>query len=197
MRNRLTKIIGIFERSDFHPKEELWEAIIIFISWAFPSFIFVVWANAYYPEVEFYQSAINEGIGPNLWNAIGSFGLFSFGVAVAFSSFTTPSKIAKQILSNTYAIGCLTFGLLVGQWYLLPFGELVWWQQGLFGVTSVFLLAVVFAYNSVVWYLGFLIQNTEHKKSEFLIKFEKTHLFCRVGFGLFISSISLLVFLNA
>lgn len=197
MRNYLSERFSVFDKSDFIPREQIWEAIYIFFAWAVPAFIFVLWANTYYPEVKFYREAITEGIGPNLWNAIGSFGLFAFGLAVVFSSFKIPSLITKQILSNTYAIGCLTFGLLVGQWCLLPFGQLVWWQQGLFGITSVFLLLVVCVYNLVVWYLSFLIQNTQHQKSAFLTKFERLHWVWRAGFGLFISGVALLVFLNA
>lgn len=123
-----------FERSDFIPNESLKEAFTIFFAWALPAFLFVLWANTFYPEVEFYQAAINEGIGPNLWNSIGSFGLFAFGVAVIFSKFSTAALVAKQILSSTYAIGCLTFGLLVGQWcVLLSMEGMVWWQRGWFG----------------------------------------------------------------
>lgn len=193
----ITKKFSHFQRSDFIPRDEIWEPAIIFFAWAIPAFIFVLWANTFYPDTEFYKAAINEGIGPNLWNAIGSFGVFSFGVAMMLSPFHIPSIITIKILSNTYAIGCLTFGLLVGQWCLLPFEELVWWQQGLFGVTSVLLLLVVLIYNFIVWYLSFLIQNTPEKKSNFLIKLEQMHLIWRVLFGLFISAIALLVFLNA
>ena len=164
MKNFLAKQFCIFERADFVPEKELREAVTIFLAWALPTFIFVVLAGKYYLDVEFYQAAINEGVGPNLWNAIGSFGFFTFGVGVSLSSFFTPSLVAKQILINTYAIGCLTFGLLIGQLCLLPLNELAWWQQGLFGVTSAFLLVVVFLYNMVVWYLSFLIQNSPEQK---------------------------------
>ena len=193
----MKNVLSVFDREDFHPKNDVFEAVYTFAVWALPAFIFVIWANTYYPEVEFYQKAIKEGIGPNLWNTIGSFGLFSFGVAIGLSSFKIPSVIAKQILSNTYAIGCLTFGLLVGQWYFLSLNELVWWQQGLFGITSVFLLGVVFIYNTIIWYLGFLVGSSHNQKSAFILKFETIHIFWRIGFGAFISCVSILVFLNA
>lgn len=197
MRAPLVNKLSHFEKDDFLPRKEIWEPIAILLAWALPAFVFVLWVNAYYPENEFYKAAINEGIGPNLWNAIGSFGVFSFGVTVVLSSYYMPSLITKQILLNTYAIGCLTFGLLVGQWCLLPFDELVWWQQGLFGITSVFLLLVVFIYNSVTWYLSFLIQNHQGKKSNFLINLEKIHWAYKTILGLFISFLSMLVFLSA
>ena len=197
MKDKFLDVISIFDRNDLHPKGEAWNALIVFSSWAVSSFLFVVWASTYHPENQFYQAAIDEGIGPNLWNAIGSFGLFSFGVAILTPTLRMPSSIAKTILSNTYAIGCLTFGLLVGQWVLLPYHELSWWQQGLFGITSSFLLAIVFVLNLVAWYLSFLIDNSPQKKSGFIDKLTKTHWLWRAGLGLSISGISLLVFLYA
>ncbi len=168
---------------------------MVFLAWSIPAFIFVFWTNSYYPDVEFYNNAIKEGIGPNLWNAIGGFGIFAFGIAVIFSPFSTPSVIAHKILSNAYAIGCLSFGLLVGQWFLLPFAQLEWWQKGLFGVTSVFLLPLSFVYNLVIWYLSFLIQNSRQNKSAFLINITKLHWLLRALLGAFVSGIALFAFM--
>lgn len=186
-----------FEKADFMPKKEIKEAILVFSAWSIPAFVFVLWANRYYPDVEFYQIAISEGLGPNLWNAIGSFGLFTFGVAVIFSKFMFPATVARQILSNTYAIGCLTFGLLVGQWALLITNEgLIWWHRGLFGVTSSFLLVIVFAYNLIVWYLHYLIKNEEDYKSAFLCKLEQMHWLWRALIGLFVALTITVIFLS-
>lgn len=197
MREFLIQRFSHFERSDLIPDENLKEAFTIFFAWALPAFLFVLWANTFYPEVKFYQAAISEGIGPNLWNAIGSFGLFAFGMAVMFSKFSTPALVAKQILTNTYAIGCLTFGLLVGQWcVLLSIEELVWWQRGLFGITSGFLLVVVFLYNLAVWYLSFLVQNEPGRKSDFLVKLEHMHWVWRAAIGLCVALLITLLFMS-
>lgn len=193
----LIQRINQFERSALIPDGSLKKAFNIFLAWAFPAFLFVMWANIFYPEVEFYKKAISEGIGPNLWNAIGSFGLFAFGVAVVFSKFATPALIAKQILSNTYAIGCLTFGLLVGQWcVILSLEELIWWQRGLFGISSGLLLIVVFLYNLAIWYLSVLVQNEAGRKSNFLAKLEHMHWVYRAAIGLCVSLLITLIFLS-
>lgn len=76
MKECLLKQFSHFELADVNPGREIKEALLIFFCWSIPAFIFVIWTNVFYPENEFYQSAIREGIGPNLWNAIGSFGLF-------------------------------------------------------------------------------------------------------------------------
>lgn len=197
MNKMLSKNLDLFEKSDVVPGKEAWKAIIVFLVWALPAFLFVVWATKFYPQNELFQSAIKEGIGPNLWNIIGMFGLFSFGIALSLSNFSILALMAKQILTTTYGIGCLTFGLLVGQWYFLPLSGLTWWQQGLFGVTSVLLFVILFLYNLVVWYLCFLLQSSRNRSSNFLVKFKKLHWSYRMGSGLSISCIALLVFLNA
>ncbi|MEW8394249.1 MAG: hypothetical protein AB2651_20930 [Candidatus Thiodiazotropha sp.] len=196
MKEYLLKQFNHFEFSDVNPGREINEALLIFCCWSISAFFFVVWANTYYPENAFYQSAIREGIGPNLWNAIGSFGFFAFGVAIIFSQYSLPSRIARQILINTYAIGCLSFGLLLGQWWtLLVNPELIWWRRGLFGVTSGLLLAVIFLYNLAIWYLYYLLKNDSEKKSTFLEKLESMHVMWRFFIGLFfLISITILFF---
>jgi len=157
---------------------------MIFFCWALPAFTFVIVTSSFYPDVVFYKKAITEGIGPNLWNAIGSFGLFAFGLAILLSESLLLRTIAVQILSNTYSIGCLTFGLLCGQFYALANNtSLEWWQMGLFGVTSVFLLLIVLCYNTFVWYLTFLLQNDRGDKSSFIIKLEQMSVIWRFLLG--------------
>jgi hypothetical protein len=186
-----------FEWEDINPGVHIKEALIVFVSWAFPAFIFVVWSNAYYPHVEFYQSAISEGIGPNLWNAIGSFGFFAFGVAIVFSKYYFPARVARNILFNTYAIGSLSFGLLLGQWWLLLANpDLIWWHRGLFGITSGFLLVIVFFYNVMIWYLCFLIRNESNEKSTFLLKLEQMNISWRIAIGSFMALLITIIFFS-
>ncbi|MCO1336927.1 hypothetical protein MO867_21605 [Microbulbifer sp. OS29] len=197
MRDYIVQKFLHFEESDFVPGESLKEAIVIFLAWTAPAFLFVLWANRFYPEVEFYQAAIREGIGPNLWNVIGAFGFISFSVAVMFPQFSTPSLVSRHILSNTYAIGCLTFGLLLGQWFgFLSTDGLVWWQRGLFGVTSGFLLAIVLMLNLFVWYLGFLLTGDSGKKSSFLRKMEQLHGLIRIPLSICFAAAMIMIFLS-
>lgn len=196
MKEFLAQKFSHFEINDFSPRGSLGGAFTTFFSWALPALLFVLWAETYHPEVDFYKAAIREGLGPNLWNALGSLGIFAFGIAVVFSTLHTPAKIAKQILSNTYAIGCLTFGLLVGHWYLLPTDDLLWWQRGLFGAISGFFLILLFIYNFSVWYLGFLILDASGNKSSFLLKLEEMHWIWKISIGLVVSVLITLIFLT-
>lgn len=141
-----------FSKSDFFLKRQFLEGLIIFCAWAIPSFMFVSWSSIYHPDVEFYRSAISEGIGPNLWNVIGSFGLFLFGLTITFPNYSWLAGIAWKILSSTYAIGSLSFGLLLSQRvFLLANNNLIWWKLGLFGVTSGLLLVILFF---TTWHFG-------------------------------------------
>jgi len=193
----IKKQFAHFERDDFWPGVEWRGAITVFLAWVIPSCLFVMWSQNYYPHVEFYKKAITEGLGPNLWNAIGSFGLFAFGVAIVFSKFSTPKNIAISILSNTYGIGCLTFGLLLGQWFTaLSDTEIIWWKVGLFGVTSALLLVVVFFYNLFIWYLSYLLGGRENQKSLFLKKLEQMHWLWRASIGVFVVVLITVIFLS-
>ena len=186
-----------FEIMDVLPGKQIKEAIVVFLAWAVPAFLFVLWASVFYPEVKFYKDAITEGIGPNLWNAIGSFGFFSVGVAIIFSKYFYPSVIAERILSNTYAIGSLSFGLLLGQWsFLLTHNDLIWWKVGFFGITSGLLLVVVFFFNLFIWYLSYLIKPSNSGESDFLFKLGQMHILWRVIIGLIFCAITLVLFLS-
>jgi len=152
----------------------------------FPALIFVVWAKTYHPEVEFYNEAIKEGIGANLWNLIGLFGLFSFSLAVIFSKEEWIAKIARNILINTYAIGSLNLGAFLGIILVSEFSiDLVWWKREI--LIFSFLLGVIFFFvlNFSIWFMVFLIQNEPNQKSNFFIKLEKINVFWKVFIGLF------------
>ena len=76
--NFLSSQFEHFERNDLFPEtQHLSEALTIFFSWSVPAFLFVWWSSTYFPEVQFYKDAIDEGLGPHLWQVVGSFGLFS------------------------------------------------------------------------------------------------------------------------
>ncbi len=186
-----------FEISDFFVLSEFLKSQVIFCAWAIPSFAFVWWSTTYYSDVDFYRNAIGEGIGPNLWNVIGSFGLFSFGLAITFPNASWLADIAWRILSSTYAIGSLSFGLLLGQWsFLMTNSNLMWWKLGLFGITSGLLLIVLLFYNFAVWYLAFLVQQRNRERSPFLTNVGSMNCLWRIVFGLAIMSLILFLFIS-
>lgn len=166
-----------FNIDDISPYSRINEALIIFISWALPAFALVLIANFYFPDSIFLQKAIEESIGPNLWNLMGSFAVISFGVALVFPKIRILSNMSKQLLLGTYNVGSLIFGILVGQFVLIVNADRIstWWKIGLFGITSAYLLLIVFLLNLMLWYLSFLIQTDKYCKTNFIKKFEVVH----------------------
>lgn len=53
MKRYLSEEFSIFDTNDFLPREQIGGAIKVLSAWAVPAFIFVLWADTYYPNVEF------------------------------------------------------------------------------------------------------------------------------------------------
>ncbi|EGQ8517832.1 hypothetical protein [Vibrio parahaemolyticus] len=188
------KIIEHFGKAALKPKREDYiKALISFLSWFLPAFLFVLWSSAYYPESEFYSKAADEGKAPNFWNLIGSLGVLLFGVCLLFPKAGVISYATNKVLLNTYSVGCLTLGLVVGQLFFLPYDTLTWWQAGLFGSGVVVSLFVVICFNLIVWYLAFLTSRC----SQFLDKLATLSVFYRLPISLGILSLIVYLLLNA
>jgi len=174
-----------FEIQDFDPRTQWGSAWSIFGAWAIPSFLFVYCVETYRPENEYFIKAIDQAIGPNLWNVIGSFGLCLFGMAIIFSNIETIAKVTNKILFGTYSIGALTLGVLTGQWlFVANKSELIWWQVGIFDIKSAIFLVILLALNCFIWYLTFLLKTDTGNKSTPLTKLENMNLSWRVSTGL-------------
>lgn len=110
-----------------------------------------------YRSVKYLDAAISEGIGPHLWNVVGAIGAVLFGLFLILPTQRWLAKAANSVLVNTYAIGALTFGLLLGQWfYAFQTANLERWQAWANAVGFGFLFLDVFVLNFSVWYLGYL-----------------------------------------
>lgn len=81
--------IDHFENRDFWPKREWPRIAILFLAWSVPAFLFVLWAYTFEPDVEYYKKAIDQGVGIELWNVIGSIVFFCFGIALILSRWLT------------------------------------------------------------------------------------------------------------
>ena len=184
MREFLARQFRHFESGDFWSTQSFIEAKITFLCWAIPAVLFVMLVEYQIIEGGTYTKAITEGIGPNLWNIIGIPGLFLFGLSLVFISSERIVSSARRVLSNVYGIGCLSWSLLFAQWLFLDTSEFTWWQEGLWNITSAFLMLVVLFFNLVVWYLSWLLE--VRNESSFLKKLASVHTFVRVGIALFI-----------
>ncbi|MCV2437181.1 hypothetical protein [Paucibacter sp. DJ2R-2] len=142
------------------------EGALIVFWWAAPSFL-IVWLVARfrnYLPATYLESAISEGIGPHLWNVVGTLGLVLVGFALLFPRSRFVARSAYHVLINTYAIGGLSFGLLFGQLFstfTASTKNLALWKTWLMGAGGVFLAIQVLALNFSLWYLGHLMASRE------------------------------------
>lgn len=148
-----------FSLDDFYIKSEIKNSLFIFLWWSIPALAFVVLVKYFgsFRATEYYGKAISEGIGPALWNVMGSFGIAFLGLSIIFKRSTWFSIAANKILMNVYSIGCLTFGLIFGQFIcLLPELDnyLQGWRLFLFAPTISILLLALVIINLCIWCLS-------------------------------------------
>ena len=152
----------------------------------------------YYPNIEFYREAIEEAIGANLWNLMGLFGIFSFGLAIVFSKEQWVAKVSRSILINTFAIGSISLGAIVGRWLsAIALVDFPLWKISLLNLGFYTGVCLVLFLNIFIWYGAFLLQNTPNQKSNFLIKLEGMHVLWKICFGIFFILLSAIAIMTA
>lgn len=144
-----------FKRSDFWPGCELKQAAIVLVAWVLPAIAGVVitdWIGSY-RSVKYLQMSIQEGIGPHIWNVFAVLGMIPVGLLIAAPRQKWLAIAAYQVLQNTYALGALMFGLLLGEWICVTA------PQNAFLLVMVMRLMLAFAFclNLLIWYAAFLV----------------------------------------
>lgn len=190
----LGKQLGIFNKSDFAIGRDWKGAVSTFLYWAVPAFLTVYFVDMLgeVRSVEYYNKAISQGIGPILWNFIAVMGFAMFGVAFIFNKIRLFSAVAHQLLINVYAIGALTFGLLLGQFIVLA-PELkvniaTWKLFFIFPITAFSFVFILFL-NAVIWYISHL----SRANSPFMERLSSLNFFIRLVVGLFFSGLFLVL----
>ncbi len=156
LKNEVNKILNL----EIYPNHENFvEAIKIFMWWSAPAFTFVLAVNTLssFRSVEYYLAGVDQGIGPMLWNIFGIFGLMFFSLSLVFPNTQFFSRASHQILLNTFAMGSLAIGLLLGSFFVsLPTAHLFLegWRLYFFGPVWMALLIIVALINFAVWYIS-------------------------------------------
>lgn len=92
-------------------------ALSEFLLWVVPSVAFVLavsWLESF-RSAEYLQAAIQQGIGPELWNVIGCFGFSLLGAALLLPRMQQLARAANFALTTAFGIGAMTYGLLIGK----------------------------------------------------------------------------------
>lgn len=87
-----------------------------FLLWVVPSASFVIavdWLSTFTSTVSLTR-AIAEGMSVTLWNVFGCIGLSLFGAALLSPRTGTLARAAHQMLIQTFGLGGLNYGLLLG-----------------------------------------------------------------------------------
>jgi hypothetical protein len=148
-----------FDRGALWSPQILKKGSSVIACWAIPAFVIVCLVDRYreYLPSAYLEAAISEGIGPHLWNVIGTLALVLVGLAFLFPRSKLVAISAYQVLINTHAIGGLSFGLLFGQLataLVSASANVAAWKAWLMGAGSVFLATQALLLNFSLWYLG-------------------------------------------
>jgi len=179
-----------FDRKALWSPQILKEGGLVVFWWAVPAFVIVWLVNNFHEHLPsaYLEEAISQGIGPHLWNVIGTLALVLVGFAFLFPRSQLIAKSARQVLINTYAIGGLSLGLLFGQLttaLAAASDNIAAWKAWLLGAGSTFLFIQVLFLNFALWYLGHLM-SSRTLNDGFLNQVEQVALRIRlVAFSLF------------
>lgn len=160
----------LFDNKSFLDRNMMIQGIIIFLCWVIPSFTFVWIINHFHQYVPhiYLEAAIAEGIGPHLWNVLGTFALMLFGLSILFPKSKLLIKSSYQILTNTFSIGGLMFGLLFGQLFtkIVSVSQtLSNWKIWLFSTGFTILAIQAFLLNFAFWWIASLTVERENNNA--------------------------------
>jgi hypothetical protein len=160
-----------------------------FLLWVVPSVAFVLAVSwlASFRSAEYLQAAIQQGIGPELWNVIGCFGFSLLGAALLLPRMQQLARAANFALTTAFGIGAMTYGLLIGKAIVAISAPTVQtWQAWLWGAGIGVLFLLVAVFNFVVWYGALLTSPVAQQVGGFLHWWSGRPLLLRAAIALFL-----------
>jgi hypothetical protein len=195
LKSYLREQLKSFDRTALWSPTIIKEGGTIVFWWASPAFALALIAakcQKHLPSA-YLKAAIEEGIGPHLWNLIGTIGLIFVGLAFLFPRARFIARSAYQVLINTYAIGGLTLGLALGQFAAaVTVSRMAVWRTWLIGAGAAFLALQVLLLNFSLWYLGNLMVSGEENDG-FLYRVARVHFRIRLCAAVFVIGLSVIV----
>ena len=142
------------------------EGLRVAFWWAAPATVAVLFITHFKNRLpaSYLEAAISDGIGPHIWNVVGVLGLALFGLAVLFPKIEFIATGAYQVLINTYGMGGLAIGLLIGKiGAQLPssLSKLELWKAWLAGTGIGLLMLELFVLNFSLWCFASLMRSTK------------------------------------
>ncbi|MDN2696863.1 hypothetical protein O0882_11075 [Janthinobacterium sp. SUN073] len=177
-------------------REEFLEGMTLFLYWSIPSFFFALLQKIEghnFPSL-YIKSAVEEGIGPHIWNIFGSIGLVFFGLTIIAPKFKFFRISASQILLNTYAMGALSIGLMIGNLLIIfESSRFDLWNEILLKISFFLSFTTIIIINFAIWYCSKIIGKEEQNDS-LIDLFAKVDTKIRLPLGLSIATLPIVFF---
>lgn len=175
------------------------EGLRVAFWWVSPATLAVLFIAQFRNQLpaSYLEAAISDGIGPHIWNVVGMLGLALFGLAVLFPRVKFIATGAYQILINTYGMGGLAIGLLIGKILAqLPpsLSKLELWDAWFAGTGITLLILELFVLNFSLWCFASLMRSTK-ENGGFLHHVENIDLRLRLFTFILLSILPSFVFL--
>ncbi|NTY39134.1 hypothetical protein [Burkholderia diffusa] len=166
VRSYLKAQFAPFSRSFFGSAIMPIEGLRVAFWWAAPATLAVLFIAKFRSQIpaSYLEAAISDGIGPHIWNVVGMLGLALFGLAVLFPTVKFIATGAYQVLINTYGMGGLAIGLLIGKILAqLPssLSKLKLWEAWFAGTGITLLMLELFVLNFSLWCFASLMRSTK------------------------------------
>ena len=164
IRSKANELAILFRKENFIPITGWGEYLKISAWWVTPAIIYVLAVDLLknFRSVEYLETAMNQGISPELWNIFGVFGLALFGLSMVTVKIPTIHRAlaisASKLLLITFEIGLLAFGIMTGK-LISAFSEAEFsiWQAWFFGIGFFLLFGIVLSLNTGLWYLARIV----------------------------------------
>lgn len=189
--NSVQNLCNSIAISDFRPSIGFSEYFIVSAAWLLPSFfavVFIHWFSRHH-STQYFETAVSQGISPQLWNVTSAIGFLFFGFAVASLRSRAVSnlfaKISSLVLRVAFEMGLLGFGLMLGKLFVaFDDAQLESWDAWFYRITFGWLFLLVLVINSLLWLASRLTEN-DKGQAPILHEAVSWHWSMQVAVGLF------------
>lgn len=171
---------------DWNPVDKWRDLALPFLGWFLGSFIFVAYVSFAEARrlrpIEYLSKAIEQAIGPMLWNVIGAFAFMLFSLTLIFPKCRWLAGLTHHLLMAVYLMGAMMIGIMFSQ-LLFSLGGLSEylqdWRTYFFVPLAFILFLFVVIINCITGYLAYLVLWSDR----FLAALSDVSLVLRVLFG--------------
>lgn len=163
---RFRKVYPDISWSHFRPTVGFSEFLVSLVAWALPSVFAVLLIHkiGQHHPTRYFDTAINQGISPQLWNVVGAIGLLFFGCCIVLiriqGLFRLSAKLAGPVLRVASDMGLFGIGLMLGKLFIaFDSTPLLLWQMVFLGIAFGWLFFLMLFLNFILWLASRLVDS--------------------------------------